>query len=105
MTSTGDQKNYCMTSMTVDQILKVVELTARQHRQGRSIAKAYQEGIRTVSQEYDVALQTINDACRRRLNLKVVSEFRAMLKDAVDGRSNDLQDLIVSKAPSSKMGS
>jgi hypothetical protein len=82
---------------TVEQILKVVEAAAQSFKQGERIDRAYHRAVSRVSQEYGVAYQTIGDACRRRLGLDNVSDFKEMLRSALEGDPTDLQNLLLRK--------
>jgi len=84
---------------TVDQILRVIGVAAQRFSQGYGIDSSYQDGVRLVSREDGVAYQTIGDACRRRLDLDNVGEFKRMLRTALEGNPNDLRDLILGKVP------
>lgn len=85
---------------TVEQILKVIAVSGQRFSQGYGIDQSYQHGVSRVSQEYGVAYQTIGDACRRRLGLDNVGEFKAMLRDTLEGDPSDLRNLMLRKTPS-----
>ena len=86
---------------TVEQILKVIAIAAQNFNQGDDIDHSYQHAVNQVSKEYDVTYQTIGDACRRRLGLDHIGDFKAILKAALEGNSIDLRNLILSKTPTS----
>jgi len=86
---------------TVEQILKVIAVTAQNFNQGDRIDHSYQHAVNRVSKEYGIAYQTIGDACRRRLGLDHVGDFKTMLKAALEGNSIDLRNLILRKTPPS----
>jgi DNA polymerase elongation subunit (family B) len=86
-----------MRQETLEQILKVVSVAAQRYRVGDGIDHSYQYGVSRVSEEYEVAYQTIGDACRRRLGLDHVGEFKTMLKASFEGDTNKLRDVLLSK--------
>ncbi|KKL90106.1 hypothetical protein LCGC14_1907990 [marine sediment metagenome] len=86
-----------MRSETLEQILKVITVAAQRYNQGDGIDHSYQYGVSRVSQEYGIRYQTIGDACRRRLGLKHIGEFKAMLKASFEGDTNKLRDVLLSK--------
>ena len=86
-----------MRQETLEQILKVISVAAQRYRLGDGIDHSYQYGVSRVSQEYEIAYQTIGDACRRRLGLDHVGEFKTMLKASFEGDTNKLRDVLFSK--------
>lgn len=86
---------------TVEQILKVISVAAQNFNQGDGVDHSYQHAVSRVSKEYGIAYQTIGDACRRRLGLEHVGDFKAILKTALEGDSGDLRNVILRKTPSS----
>ena len=86
-----------MRQETLEQILKVVSVAAQRYSLGDGIDHSYQYGVSRVSQEYGVAYQTIGDACRRRLGLDHVGEFKTMLKAGFEGDINKLRDVLLRK--------
>lgn len=82
---------------TVEQILKVIAVTAQNFNQGDRIDHSYHHAVNRVSKEYGIAYQTVGDACRRRLGLDHVDDFKTMLKAALEGNSIDLRNLILRK--------
>lgn len=86
-----------MRQETLEQILKVISLAARRYSIGDGIDRSYQYGVKRVSQEYGIAYQTIGDACRRRLGLDHVGEFKTMLKDCLEGDPSQLRDVLIRK--------
>ena len=86
-----------MRQETLEQILKVISLAAQRYSIGDRIDRSYQYGVNRVSQEYEIAYQTIGDACRRRLGLDHVGEFKTMLKDSFEGNPSQLRDVLVRK--------
>jgi len=90
-----------MRAKTLEQILKVILIVSHNFNKGDRIDHSYQYAVSEVSKEYGVAYQTIGDACRRRLELVSISEFKAMLGDALQGNSTDLRELILRKTPPS----
>jgi hypothetical protein len=84
-----------MRSETLEQILKVISVAAQRYDLGDGIDHTYQYAISRVSQEYRVAYQTIGDACRRRLGLNHVGEFKTMLKSSLEGDPSQLRDLLL----------
>ena len=89
-----------MRQETLDQILKVISVAAQCYSLGDGIDRSYQYGVSRVSQEYGVAYQTIGDACRRRLDLDHVGEFKTMLKASLEGDTNKLRNKLLSKTSS-----
>lgn len=89
-----------MRQETLDQILKVISVAAQRYSHGDGIDRSYQYGVSRVSQEYEVAYQTIGDACRRRLDLDHVGEFKTMLKASLEGDTNKLREKLLSKTSS-----
>ena len=88
-----------MESNTIEQILKVIEFAAKKYHQGSIIDQSYQYGVRQASQKNNVAYQTIGDACRRRLDLDNIGEFKSMLSDTFQGDASILKNLLLSKSP------
>lgn len=86
-----------MRQETIDQILKVISTAAQRYSIGDGIEHSYQYGVTKVSQEYIVAYQTIGDACRRRLGLDHIGEFKTMLQASIKGDTNELRDVLLSK--------
>jgi len=86
-----------MRQETLEQILKVISLAAQRYSIGDGIDRSYQYGVNRVSQEYKIAYQTIGDACRRRLGLDHVGEFKTMLKACLDGDPSQLRDVLMRK--------
>jgi hypothetical protein len=86
-----------MRQETLEQILKVISLAAQRYSIGDGIDHSYQYGVNRVSQEYKIAYQTIGDACRRRLGLDHVGEFKTMLKACFDGNPTQLRDVLMRK--------
>lgn len=86
-----------MRGETVEQILKVVSFSAKHFNQGESLEHSYQHAVSRVAQEYGIAYQTIGDACRRRLGLDNVGEFKTLLKSSLEGNPIDLRHLILRK--------
>jgi hypothetical protein len=86
---------------TVEQILKVIAFAANRFKQGDSLERSYQHAVSRVAQEYRIAYQTIGDACRRRLGLDNVGEFKTMLRATLEGNPSDLRHLILRKTSTS----
>lgn len=84
-----------MRQETLEQILKVISLAAQRYSIGDGIDRSYQYGVNRVSQEYGIAYQTIGDACRRRLGLNHVGEFKTMLKACLEGDPSQLRDVLM----------
>jgi hypothetical protein len=84
-----------MRSETLEQIFKVISVAAQRYDLGDGIDQTYQDAVRRVRQEYGVAYQTIGDACRRRLGLDHVDEFKTMLKSSLEGDPSQLRDLLL----------
>jgi len=86
-----------MRQETLEQILKVISLAEQRYRIGDGIDRSYQYGVSRVSQEYGIAYQTIGDACRRRLGLEHVGEFKTMLRACFEGDPSQLRDVLMNK--------
>lgn len=86
-----------MRQETLEQILKVISLAAQRYSIGDRVDRSYQYGVNRVSQEYGIAYQTIGDACRRRLGLDHVGEFKTMLKASFEGDPSQLRDVLIRK--------
>ena len=82
---------------TLEQILKVISLAANHYTSGNGIDRSYQYGVNRVSQEYGIAYQTVGDACRRRLGLDDISEFKRLLEVALQGDTSQLRDVLIHK--------
>lgn len=83
-----------LTEKTIDQILGVLELTAKNYEAGLPVSKAYQKSVKDVAQRYSIRYQTVADGCRRRLGLDNVNQFIELLKGWLGGQSNSLRDLL-----------
>lgn len=86
--------NNKLTSTTLDQILEVIKKSKSYYVSGSTIDKSIKMGIKNVSELYDVAYQTIEDACRRRLGLGKINEFRRMLSEYFNGNPNDIKTIL-----------
>jgi hypothetical protein len=86
-----------MRQETLEQILKVISLAEQSYSIGDGIDRSYQYGVNQVSKEYGIAYQTIGDACRRRLGLDHVGEFKTMLKACLEGDPTQLRDALMRK--------
>jgi hypothetical protein len=84
-----------MRSETLEQILKVISMATQRYSLGDGIDHSYQHGVSRVSQEYHVTYQTIGDACRRRLGLDNVGEFKTILKASLEGDASKLRDVLL----------
>ncbi len=89
---------------TVEQIFKVVSFSAKHFNQGEGLEHSYQHAVSRVAKEYGIAYQTIGDACRRRLGLNNVGEFKTLLKSSLEGNPNDLRHLILCKTSNTYHG-
>lgn len=94
-----DPEEVVMRQETLEQILKVISVAAERNSLGDGIDHSYQYGVSRVSKEYGVAYQTIGDACRRRLGLDHVGEFKTMLKASLEGDSSKLRDVLLRNSP------
>lgn len=88
-----------MRQETLEQILKVITVAAQRYRNGDGINRSYQYGVKSVAQEYGITYQTVTDACRRRLGLGEVDEFKKILKACLDGDPIQMRDLLLRKSP------
>jgi hypothetical protein len=79
---------------TLEQILEVLQDFKSNYAGGDSVRGAYQQACRTISRRYDVAYQTIADACRRRLGLTDIGQFRELLRKWVEGDAKELVELL-----------
>ncbi len=86
-----------MRQETLEQILKVISVAVEYYSPGNGIDGSYQYAVRRVSNEYGVSYQTIGDACRRRLGLDHIGEFKSMLKASFEGDVKKLQDVLVNQ--------
>ncbi len=86
-----------MRQETLEQILKVISLASQRYSTGDGIDRSYQYGVSRVSIEYGIAYQTVGDACRRRLGLDHVGEFKTMLRACFEGDPSQLRDVLVRK--------
>lgn len=75
---------------TLDQILEVIKKSKSQYVSGSPIQTSIQTGIDYVSKSYNVTYQTIEDGCRRRLNLKTIDDFRRMLSEYFNGNPKNI---------------
>ncbi len=88
-----------MRQETLEQIQKVISLAAQRYHRGDGINRAYQYGVKSVAKEYGITYQTIADACRRRLGLGEVDEFKKILKSCLEGDQISMRDLLVHNNP------
>jgi hypothetical protein len=79
---------------SVDQVLRVLELTRQNKRLGFGTAEGCSRAIRQVAKESNVRYQTIGDGCRRRLGLTDMSEFHRLLEDWLRGDGSRLASTI-----------
>ncbi len=86
---------------TLEQILKVITVAAQRYNLGDGIDLSYQYAVNRVSQEYGIAYQTIGDACRRRLRLDNIEEFKIMLKASLDGDYKKMRDVLLQRTSQS----
>lgn len=75
---------------SVDQILRVLDLTQQNRRLGFDIAAACSRAIQQVAKESDVRYQTVGDGCRRRLGLVDMSAFHRLVEDWLRGNPAQL---------------
>ena len=90
-----------MKRQTVEQLLKVFGAFRERVATGRPLRKAYQEAVREVADQYNVAYQTIGDGCRRRLKLNDIGELYALLERWVEGDPKPLAQQIRAASESS----
>jgi hypothetical protein len=79
-----------MTLSTLKQIIAVLTFTKENFREGNSIERSYRYAVQKVANQYNVAYQTIGDACRRRLELDSISEFFKLLNKWLHGNPEPL---------------
>lgn len=84
-----------LTEKTLDQILGVLDLTAKYKATGLPTSKAYQKAVKDIAHKYSVRYQTIADGCRRRLNLDNVNEFMKLLNEWLGGQPERLKELLI----------
>ena len=70
-----------LTRAGIEQILGVID---RVKLSGRSVETAYPRAVSEVAREAGVTYQTIGDACRRRLALKNITEFKDLVCSFVE---------------------
>ena len=87
-----------LTEKTIDQILGVLDLTAKNYESGLPVPKAYQKSVKDIARRYSIRYQTIADGCRRRLGLDNVNQFIQLLKEWLDGQPSRLKDLLTKNA-------
>jgi hypothetical protein len=87
-----------LTEKTIDQILGVLDLTAKNYESGLPVSKAYQKSVKDIAHRYSIRYQTIADGCRRRLGLDNVNQFIDLLKEWLGGKPNRLKDLLTKNA-------
>lgn len=79
-----------MTPHTVRQLLQVFTLFRENRFKGIPLNKSFHEAVRTVAKNFSVTYQTIEDGCRRRLELTNINELYEMLSAWVSGESRGL---------------
>jgi len=84
-----------LTEKTLDQILGVLDFTAKYKATGLPTSKAYQKAVKDIAHKYSVRYQTIADGCRRRLNLDNINEFMKLLDEWLGGHPERLKELII----------
>ena len=84
-----------LTEKTVDQILGVLDLTAKYFESSLPVPKAYQKSVKDIARRYSIRYQTIADGCRRRLGLDNVNQFIELLKEWLGGQPTNLKDLLI----------
>lgn len=87
-----------LTEKTIDQILGVLDLTAKNYESGIPVSKAYQKSVKDIAKRYSIRYQTIADGCRRRLGLDNINQFIELLKEWLGGQPNKLRDLLTKNA-------
>lgn len=83
-----------LTHNSVQQLLMVLEDTARNTHHGTPLPAAYHEAVRHVADRHGVTYQTIGDLCRRRLALSDIDEFVQLLHKWLRGDGESLRRLI-----------
>lgn len=86
--------NNKLSSKTLNQILEVIKKSKSQYISGSPIHTSIQTGIDYVSKSYKVTYQTIEDGCRRRLNLKTIDDFRRMLSEYFNGNPKNIISIL-----------
>lgn len=84
-----------MREKTVKQVLRVLEITRKNHQLGKPSQKALQDAIRKVADDDEVTYQTIGDACRRRQGLGTIDEFHILLDKWFGGDHGPLCSLLM----------
>jgi len=83
-----------LTHGSVQQLIQVLERTAKHHRNGAPLPTAYRDSVRDVSRRHGVTYQTIGDLCRRRLALSDIGEFMDLLGKWLRGDADPLRHRI-----------
>ena len=79
---------------TIEQILAVLKEFRRNYTTNVSLDRSYRTAIKKVADLYDVRYQTIGDACRRRLSLADIKDFRTLLADWTNGNALKLINVL-----------
>lgn len=85
--------NPKMNRKTLEQVLNVLRKMQQRYMRGESIKEAYLASAEAVSKDHGVRLQTIFDACCRRLGLDTDS-FRKFVADWMEGNPFHLAQAI-----------
>lgn len=89
-------------SRTVNnQILPVLKYARENIRRGLSVVEACRAAIHARQRELHVTYQTLEDGCRRRLDLEHIGEFHQLVAAWVEHRSGDLKTLLLQKSHAS----
>lgn len=79
-----------MTPHTVRQLLQVFTLFRENRSKGAPLNRSFHDAVRTVAKNFSVTYQTIEDGCRRRLELTNINELYEMLSAWMDGEPRAL---------------
>lgn len=82
-------------SMTVKQMIDVLESFKVEYQRHHVVTKAYQTAVDKVSKKYGVAYQTIGDLCSRRMRLESINAFYNLLEKWMLGKPEPLKQLIL----------
>lgn len=93
-----------LTRESVNQLLYLLRLFREGFEGGLSLRRAYRQAVRQTADRYGVTYQTLGDLCRRRLNLKRIGAFYALLEDWMGGEPKVLADCLKAASSASAHG-
>jgi hypothetical protein len=80
------------------QILPVLREVRGNVERGLPVAEACRAALRKQHRQLGIGYTTLEDACRRRLHLRTVHEFHALIEDWIEAGSNELQNRLLSRS-------